>query len=320
MKLKRYEGNPILSPIKKNDWESECVFNCAAVSLDNKVHIIYRGSDKKGVSRCGYAMSEDGFSISKRLKKPVYYPKNEIEKLGCEDPRISVVEDRIYMSYTAFGEVPGMGVRVHKSIQIAITSIEIDDFLLCKWNWNKPYFPFPGVDNKGSVIYPGRFNGQYVMYHRIPPHVWVAYSEDLRHWYDSNILFSPQYKWEYFKIGTGAPSIKTDYGWLLIHHGVDKKKFYRLGYLITALDDPTRIIYRHPEPILEPEEDFELCGSVPNVVFTCGAVLIGDTVFVYYGGADTVICVATAKNRRLPAPNQSVADTIGCFSIIRNQS
>ncbi len=123
----------------------------------------------------------------------------------------------------------------------------------------------------------------------------MAYSEDLRNWRDSNIVLTPQYEWEYFKIGTGGPPIKTDYGWLVIYHTVDMSKVYRLSYAITAIDDPTKIIYKHSEPIIEPEKEFETQGDVANVVFTCGAVLIDDTVFVYYGGADTVICVATAR-------------------------
>lgn len=295
MKLKRYERNPILAPVKAHEWESRTVFNCASVYLEGKVHIIYRARDKEGVSRLGYAMSEDGFNIKERLSDPIYVPQGEIEKYGSEDPRISRVQDKLYMSYTAYGEMPGMDVKIKRSIQIAVTSIGIDDFLRQKWNWSKPYYPFPGVDDKGALIFPEKFKGQYVMYHRIPPHIWVAYSKDLRHWYNSNIVMSPQFEWEHFKIGTGAPPIKTDYGWLVIYHAVDKKMTYRLGYAITAIYDPTKVIYRHPEPILEPKREFETQGDVSNVVFSCGAVLIGDTVFVYYGGADTVICVATAK-------------------------
>jgi len=295
MKLKRYEGNPILTSIKEHSWEWRAVFNCAAVYLDGKVHIIYRATAKEGVSRLGYALSEDGYHIKERLKEPIYLPKSEVERYGCEDPRISPVGDKLYMSYTAFGEMPGLVAKVCKTIQIAITSINIEDFISRRWNWDKPYYPFPGVDNKGAVIFPERIDGKYVMYHRIPPHIWVAYSQDLRHWYDSNIVLSPQYEWEYFKVGTGAPPIRTDYGWLVIYHAVDRKKTYRLGYAITAINDPTKVIYRHPEPIHEPEREFETQGEVSNVVFTCGAVLARDTVLVYYGGADTVICVATAK-------------------------
>ncbi len=295
MRLERYEGNPIITPIEGHDWESKTVFNCAAVHLAGKVHIVYRARDKGNISRLGYAVSEDGFKIEERLKEPIYMPQSDIEKYGCEDPRISVVGDRLRMSYTAYGETPGMEAKGRRSIQIAMTSISIEDFLRREWNWSKPYYPFPGVDDKGAVIFPEEFRGTYVMYHRIPPHIWVAYSEDLVHWYNSNILLSPRYDWDYFKIGTGGAPIKTDHGWLVIYHAVDKDMVYRLGYAVTAIDDPINVIYRHPEPILEPEKEFETQGDVSNVVFTCGAVLIGDTVFVYYGGADTVICVATAK-------------------------
>jgi len=294
MKLKRFKDNPIISPIATNDWESKVVFNCGAVYLDNKVHILYRARSKDNISRIGYAVSNDGFHIDKRLAKPIYQGQDEIEKYGCEDPRISPVGDRLYLSYTAYGETPGMAVGVRQSIQIGITSITKKDFLAQNWHrWEKSYYPFPGVDNKGAVIFPEKINGEYIMYHRIPPHIWIAYSDDLRNWHDSSIALSPMFEWEYYKIGTGAGPIWTPYGWLIIYHAADRKIVYRLGYAIVALEDPKKVLYRHPEPILEPEKEFETQGDVANVVFTCGAVLIGDTVFVYYGGADTVICVAT---------------------------
>lgn len=295
MKLKRYEDNPIMAPIPEHEWESKLVFNCAAIHLDGKVHIVYRARDQEDISRLGYAVSSDGFHIDERLSDPIYVPDGVIEQYGCEDPRISMVGDMLHMSYTSYGEVPGMVSKIGRSIQISMTSISVEDFVNRRWKWSKPYQPFPGVDNKGAVIFPEKINGEYVMYHRIPPHMWVAYSDDLRHWRDSSIVLSPRKEWEHFKVGTGAPPIKTDYGWLVIYHAVDKNMAYRIGYVIVDIDDPTKIVYRHPEPILEAEKEFELQGEVGNVVFTCGAVLIDDTVFVYYGGADTVICVATAK-------------------------
>lgn len=297
MKLKRYEKNPVLSPIPEHEWEARTVFNCGVVYLDGKVHILYRAQNKEGVSKIGYALSEDGFNIKERLAEPIYGPREgEIDKYGTEDPRLSLVEDKIYMSYTAYGEVPDMKVKVSRSIQVAITSIKVSDFLERRWEkFSKPHYPFPGVENKGAVIFPEKFGDDYVMYHRILPHIWIARSRDLINWEKFDTLISPQFDWEYYKIGPGAPLIKTPYGWLFIYHAVDKKKTYRLGYTIIHPHDPTKIIYRHPKPILEPEKEFELQGDVPNVVYTCGAVLIDDTVFVYYGGADKHICVATAK-------------------------
>lgn len=112
--------------------------------------------------------------------------------------------------------------------------------------------------------------------------------------------------WDGFKIGGGSQPIKTKYGWLLIYHGVDQSFVYRLGVLLVELDDPGRLLYRSPNHILEPEESYELGEEgcyVPNVVFNCGAVpsvdkeMLGDDdrVLVYYGAADTVACVATAR-------------------------
>ena len=112
--------------------------------------------------------------------------------------------------------------------------------------------------------------------------------------------------WDGLKIGGGSQPIKTKYGWLVIYHGVDRSFVYRLGVLLLGLDDPGQLLYRSPNPVLEPEESYELGEEgcyVPNVVFNCGAVpqvdkeILGDDdeIFVYYGAADTVTCVATAK-------------------------
>jgi predicted GH43/DUF377 family glycosyl hydrolase len=253
------------------------------------------------ISRIGYASSYDGFHITERLSKPILKPLSDIEAYGCEDPRMVRIRDRIYITYSAYGKSSSQGksekaIYSHSGVQIVMTSISVKNFLSKNWKWSKRNYILPGVDDKGAVIIPQKFNGKYIMYHRIPPHIWYAYSDDLINWYDHNILMKPQrLDWEFFKIGTGATPIKTEKGWLIIYHAASKKLVYRLGFAFADLKDPTKIIYRSPTPILEPAEEFETQGNVANVVFTCGAVLLGDEVFVYYGGADTVICVATAK-------------------------
>ena len=104
--------------------------------------------------------------------------------------------------------------------------------------------------------------------------------------------------WNGYKIGGGSQPVKTKYGWLLIYHGVDHSWVYRLGVLLVGLDDPGRLLYRSPNPVLEPEESCELGEEgcyVPNVVFTCGAVPEEDgTLKLYWGGADKVMCAGTA--------------------------
>ena len=295
--LKRYEGNPILKPIPEHDWETLMVYNAAAVYEAGRVHIVYRAQAVKGsVSWLGYASSKDGFHIDKRLEDPIYpnWIGNELECRGAEDPRITKIADRFYMCYTAVGNQPGMHGK-SDVVQVGITSISVSDFLNHQWNWSRPFYPFPRVDDKNTFLFPEKIKGRWVMYHRIPPHIWVAYSDDLKHWYGSTIVMSPKEVWEYHKLGAGAPAIKTEEGWLFIYHAVDSKRDYRLGLALIDLENPEKIVLRARRPLLEPEEKYELRGLVSNVVFSCGAVLIDDTVFVYYGGADTVICVATAR-------------------------
>ena len=297
MVLKRYKDNPILAPVKENPWESIMVYNCAAIYEGGKVHIVYRAQGSKlGISRFGYASTSDGFNIDERLEYPIFGPDaaSDLECLGVEDPRLTRIGDRIYMNYSAYGYNMGMVFPVG-GVQIGITSISVEDFLNKKWNWAKRIYPLYRVDNKNSCFFPEKHNGRYVLIHRIPPHIWIAYSDDMKTWDNHKILMSPKFEWEYFKIGGGASPIKTDKGGLLIYHGVDRQMQYRLGVALLDLDDPGKVIARYDKPFLQPETEYELCGVVPNVTFTCGAVVIDDTLFVYYGGADTVVCVATAK-------------------------
>ncbi len=295
--FKRYNGNPILKPNPKNMWESYMVFNSAAIYLEDKIHLLYRARGKKGgISRLGYSSTSDGFNIEERLDRPIFEPEpgNELECLGCEDPRLIEIKGRIYLTYTAYGRVPCTNHPIN-SIQIAMTSISSQDFTKKNWRWGPRNYPFPRVDNKDAFLFPEKLEGQWVMYHRIPPHIWIAYSDDLANWGDTSIVLSPREEWEYYKIGGGAPPIKTEEGWLIIYHGVDKEWNYRLGAAVADLEHPHKILKRGREPILEPQEEYEVKGDVPNVVFTCGAVLKDEKVYLYYGGADTVLCVATAE-------------------------
>ena len=288
--LERFEGNPILRPIPGNSWESKCVFNSASFYDGGRAHIVYRAMGDDNISRLGYASSSDGFHIDERLPEPIFSPENEFEEKGCEDPRITKIGQEYFMFYTAYGKIA----------QIGQVTIKVDDFLNRKWDWGKRAYPFPGVSNKDVVIFPERINGRWVIYHRIAPHIWVSYSDDLFHWRDSNIIMMRRGdSWEKYKIGGGAPPLKTPRGWLFIYHGVDEAKIYRLGLALIAPDDPEAIIYRSKEPILEPREEFEKEGDVPNVVFTCGAFIKGERLFVHYGGADKVMCVASQRLDKL---------------------
>jgi predicted GH43/DUF377 family glycosyl hydrolase len=294
--MKRFEGNPILKPIPDNPWESRMVFNAAAVYNDNKVHILYRAMGEDGVSRIGYASSSDGYHIEERLANPIFEPANENERNGCEDPRLTPLNGRYLMTYTALRTIP------HFDFQIGMTSISIDDFLYKRWDWGERLFPFPGVRNKDAVIFPSKINDRYIMYHRIEPDICIASSDDLKGWYDIKTVLEPREDmWDSLKVGAAGPPIEVDEGWLFIYHGVDYEKVYRLGAALIDRNDPETILYRSREPILEPIKDYELFGKVSNVVFSCGSILLDDEILIYYGGADTVIGVATFdKNELIP--------------------
>ncbi len=303
-KLVRSDFNPILTPIADSNWESKYVLNCGAIRVNGDVHIFYRAVGEDGISRIGLALSKNGLRVDERLPEPVFAPAHESEKMGCEDPRLIAIEGRIYMLYTAYDGV---------TPQIALASIAEDDLIHQRWqHWHRHGLVFPGFSNKDAVLFPERFNGKLAMYHRIAPSIWVTYSPTFdtpwpREGHKIIMGSRSGMMWDAIKIGAGAQPLKTRFGWLHIYHGVDYGLRYRLGVFLTSLDDPTKLIYRSPNPILEPDTSYEIGVSgeswVPNVVFTCGAVPVldknvldeDDEILVYYGGADTVIGVATAS-------------------------
>lgn len=294
--LQRYERNPILKPRREQNWESERVFNCAAVYERHKVHILYRAQGADGISRLGYASSSDGYDIDERLDAPIFSPLNPYEEFGCEDPRITRFGDSYVVCYTAYGKACRWCMADKTRLaQVGMTAIPVNDFLDHKWNWQRRVYPFPQVDSKNCVLFPEKLEGEYVLYHRIPPHIWVAYSNDLDDWSKSytKIVMSPMSDWERTKVGACAPPIKTEKGWLLIYHGVDGAFVYRLGAALVDLNDPERLS-RWQKPILEPTESYE-----KGIVFSCGAVKFDGKIFVYYGGDDRVIGVATCEESQL---------------------
>ncbi|MCW4030028.1 MAG: glycosidase [Candidatus Bathyarchaeota archaeon] len=287
--MQRYSGNPILTPLVEHPWESREVFNPAVVYLNGKVHILYRAMGNDGISRIGYATSRDGYKIDERLSEPVYFPRAQSERDGCEDPRLSEVEGNLIMAYTALRNYSHLQV-----YQIALTTISTNDFLARKWNWTHSRLPFPNIRNKDAVIFPEKVKGRYVMLHRIEPDICIGYSYDMKHWCDIKSIMMPKPKgWDNWKIGVAGPPIKINEGWLLIYHGIDVDRHYSLGVALLDKDKPDRVIYRSKEHLIAPKEDYERFGKVPNVVFSCGNVIIGNEFFLYYGGADSVVCVAT---------------------------
>ena len=306
--LQRCEHNPILEPLEKSTWESRYVLNPGSLRIKDKVYLFYRAVGKDDISRIGLAVT-DGYKVLERLPQPIFSPETPEEKRGCEDPRLIVIEDKIFMLYTAYDG---------NLAQIAAASIKLNDFLAGKYTaWHREGLAFRNIWDKDAILFPEKINGQYVIYHRIEPSIWVTYLKDLKFPIKEKhaIIAGPRpgRMWDSLKIGAGAQPLKTIYGWLLIYHGVDYNYVYRLGVLLVDLNNPQKVLYRSPNPILEPEKDFEigLSGAwVPNVVFTCGAVAgtdkevleDDDEILVYYGAADTSIGVAKATLADLIPP------------------
>jgi len=287
MRLKRFLKNPILRPKRENDWESKLVFNPAALYDNGLFHLLYRAVGEDNISRIGYAVSSNGYEFF-RLDKPVFTPMGILESKGCEDPRLVSLEGKFYMTYTAYSM---------KGVRVSLASTR--NFI----QWERYGVVLPDVENKDAVLFPEKIGGKYVMLHRPmdpPRSIWIAYSNDLVRWGDFKKVMAPiEGKWDGVGIGSASPPVRTEKGWLLIYHGIDKDGVYRLGAALLDLEDPSRVIGRYPEPILEPEEDYELRGEVREVVFGCGICEVEEKYFIYYGAADKVICGATAEKREL---------------------
>ncbi len=308
--LARHEGNPILSPDKENHWESYQTFNPAAIYEGGKIHLLYRAIGDHGLSVVGYAASHDGINIEERGIDPVYIAINPrthhgITKPihyssggswgGCEDPRAVVIGDRVYMTFVAFD---GWG-----SVRMALTSIDLNDFLAKKWRWKRPMLVSPPWEiHKNWVLFPEKIKGKFAILHSISPDILIDYFDNLDTFDDRPYIKShhgqtaDSGQWDNWVRGAGPPPIKTKHGWLILYHAMDKAdpNRYKLGAMILDKDDPIKVLYRSKKPILEPDESYENEGHKAGVVYSCGAVVIKNKLFVYYGGADTVVCVATA--------------------------
>ena len=296
--LERYKKNPILRPNKDNWWESKAVFNPAILYDGNKVHMLYRaiGEYEQYISRIGYAYSNDGISFE-RNSEIAFGLTEGYEKYGIEDPRLVTIDNQIYFSYVVPSDYVAKGTVA--STALATTN----DF----HNYKRTgIITSEGSDNKDVVLFPEKINQKYVYLHRPrswvgpkfgvdKPSIWIAEGNTLSDVEKHTLLMKPEQDWEVLKIGSGPPPIKTKHGWLLIYHGVDKDVVYRAGAALLDLNNPTNVIARTKQPILQPEEQYERIGDVNNVVFPTGACVIDDKLHVYYGGADKVCCLAIVE-------------------------
>lgn len=304
--FQRYSKNPILTPNKDNWWESKAVFNCS-VSFDGKnVHMLYRaiGEYDHYISRIGYASSSDGFQFDRRHNIAIH-PTEDYEKNGMEDPRITQIDGKIFVTYVVLSEYVKNHPKIFSALAVTKNYDEFDKLGIITKDFD---------NNKDVIFFPDKFkvnsdfsnNSSFLILHRPTslsnpdyqlsrPSIWLSISDSESTLTNSMLLLKPEQDWENLKIGAGPSPIKTKKGWLLIYHGVSTDKIYRAGAALLDLDDPRKVIARTKKPILEPVEDYEKIGDVNNVVFPTGTVVIDKKLLLYYGGADRVCCVASAS-------------------------
>ncbi len=330
MKLERYKGNPVLAPDPNLPWEHACVTNPGAWHDGKRVWLLYRAgpiTDAHPV-HFGLAVSRDGYHFKRVRRRPVFGPSKDGFDAGCvEDARIVQYGDMYAVTYAARAFPPGaywthrIPLNGHNPALPDEAPVAARDNLTRSglaltrdfktWHRLGPITDAT-VDNRDAILFPERTNGHFALLHRPVswvgpdygcdrPSMWISFSHDILQWNEHHLLASPAYSWEEKKIGGGTPPIRTEAGWLTLYHGVDAYNVYRAGAMLLDLHNPARVIARTPEPILEPEMPYEHEGLVPNVVFPTGNVVIGDRLFVYYGGADKVCCVATTGLKDLVA-------------------
>lgn len=294
MKLVRHPQNPLLLPDPNSDWESVNVFNPAVIFDKGLFHMWYRAQGLDWISRIGYAVSENGICWN-RLRKPVLSPCDGTDSRGLEDPRVVKIDDVFYMTYTAYGrdyygaEPTHAGGGILPMIARSTNGIA----------WERLGPIVRGEDNKDHALFPHKIGGRYAALHRRWPTIWLAYSDDLLSWHEQDMLpiFGPRpdNSWDHKSVGGNGAPIATEQGWLMFYHGYDRQHIYHIGVALLDLDDPTKVLRRPKASLFWPEELWELRGDVPNVVFSCANIVVGGTVYVYYGGGDHVIGLATCS-------------------------
>ncbi len=252
---------------------------------------IVRGPSRRGgltvrhltsISHLRIARSHDGESFEVAAV-PTLAPWDELESWGCEDPRLVRIAERYHLTYTA---VSPLGIATRRATS--------DDLV----HWKREGLLFP-PENRNVALFPEPIGGMYYALHRpVPqmigePAIWLARSPDLSHWGDHQLITTTAATgWQSGRIGAAAPPLRTPAGWLVTYHAADQANRYCLGAMLFDLADPARCTHRLPMPILQPEEPYERDGFFSAVVFSCGAVIMGSQLWVYYGAADQTVAAA----------------------------
>ncbi|MDP6439005.1 MAG: glycosidase [Candidatus Brocadiia bacterium] len=286
----RYKHNPLIT-VRDLPYQSNTVFNAGVADLGDEVVLLVRIESCSGRSHITVARSKDGVKGWKFEEQALMHPVQDYpyESYGVEDCRITRMEDldSWALVYTAYSEI-GAGVA------LAMTK----DFRTVE----RRGIMFPPED-KDAALFPSKIGDRYAIIHRpaeMGGNIWVSYSPDLTYWGKSQLVLAVRGGpwWDGARVGAGLPPIRTDAGWLIIYHGVKivaRRPIYRVGAALLDLEDPHRMIGRARRWLMSPDAPYEWYGDAPNVVFPSGGFIRGDELWIYYGAADSCICLATAK-------------------------
>ncbi|MEX0646810.1 MAG: glycoside hydrolase family 130 protein [Balneolaceae bacterium] len=283
----KYDENPILTP-QGDTWEAKDVFNPAAWSDGEQIYMLYRGEDSTGIgdwngtSRIGLATSTDGIHFS-REPEPVYEPADDWELPGgAEDPRIVEIDDTFYMTYTAYdGETARQALASSPDLR----------------NWDRHGLIFPELGwTKAGTIVPEKINGRYWMYFG-DTNIWIAWSEDLVNWtpIEEPVMRPREGMFDSGLIEPGPTPLITEQGILMLYNSADDDLVYRTGQALFDKNDPTKLLSRSDEFFMEPDEELEVDGQIPNVVFIEGYAELNGRGFLYFGMGDSGIGVAVRE-------------------------
>jgi predicted GH43/DUF377 family glycosyl hydrolase len=292
----RSPANPILTA---GDWPypANVVFNPGAAQVDDTTIVLARVEDLRGISHLTVARSANGVDGWTIDQAPLLASEDGVESelWGFEDPRIVFVPELECWAITCTAYGPA-----GPAVYLATT----EDFrtVVRRGIIRQP-------DDKNAALLPHRIDGKWLLLHRPKTEfggsrgeILLSRSVDLESWSAPEQVLRPRDGawWDASRIGIGPPPLETEHGWLLIYHGVKEMvggSIYRVGIALLDRDEPTRVLHRLPQWILGPDADYERTGDVPNTVFPCGAIHDSTTgeLRLYYGAADTSICLATAQ-------------------------
>ena len=312
------------------EFENEGVLNPAVIREGDSVHIFYRAVQLWNQSTIGYCRLDGPLHIAERWDKPIMVPEFDYELQGVEDPRIVKIDDTYYMTYTGYDGVNARGalatskdLKDFKKIGLLVPHISYSEFVFLaeaagkvnpSYYLNHNFYYREGdpekkilLWDKNLVFFPRRINGNLVFLHRIRPGIQIVsvkelsdlteeFWKDYFHHFQDKILMDPIYQHEANYIGSGCPPIETKEGWLLIYHGVEHTEYgmvYSACAALLDLNNPAIELARLPYKLFTPEFEWELYGEVNNVCFPTGTALFGDTLFIYYGAADSNIACAS---------------------------